>query len=540
MNSLFGSIQSSLTDTVRISLLHSITSNGKTNHIYDTFTMLLLFSVLTFIYNSFLECHFSYKSIYDKIKSCFYRKYSIKLTGKTTTSTGTYSAKSAITAMYSDDFKAIWYFIMNNICKNMSIYELREIKNVIKIRTEDDYIQHTTGLYIVSQKDHFVLDKELGIYAFTIDKNEDTNDKLIVKTEIYEITIYSYKNNTSVLKQYIQKQVERYLSELKESRSNKRFMYSLTNTDYSGRDTSSCWREDLFHSSKTFQNIFFENKDAILDKLNFFIHNREWYDTHGIPYTLGIGLYGPPGTGKTSFIKALANYLGDRHLVNMPMIRIQTKKQLNDFYYETRYSELNIIGSVGFMQKIIVFEDIDCAGDIVLERNPKKDDIKQTQSDENIDFTEIKLSDKLNHMDEEIKNTIRENIANESRKFMTKLTIPQEERITLDDILNLWDGIHETPGRVLIISSNHYDKLDAAIRRPGRIDITIELKNASRGVISDMYSHFYDKPISTDILSTITPELYSPAEIVNLYTMYRNDESGFLKRLCENQKLKII
>jgi len=44
-----------------------------------------------------------------------------------------------------------------------------------------------------------------------------------------------------------------------------------------------------------------------------------------------------------------------------------------------------------------------------------------------------------------------------------------------DDILNAWDGIIETPGRILIISSNHYEKLDPALVRPGRIDITLEL-----------------------------------------------------------------
>jgi hypothetical protein len=36
----------------------------------------------------------------------------------------------------------------------------------------------------------------------------------------------------------------------------------------------------------------------------------------------------------------------------------------------------------------------------------------------------------------------------------------EEDPITLDDIFNLWDGIKETPGRILGISSNHYDKLD--------------------------------------------------------------------------------
>ena len=154
------------------------------------------------------------------------------------------------------------------------------------------------------------------------------------------------------------------------------------------------------------------------------------------------------------------------------------------------------------------------------------------------DYTEITLSDKLNHIDDELKTTIRENIANESRKLLMKMSPNQhEDNITLDDILNLWDGIRETPGRILVISSNFYDKLDSAIRRPGRIDITLGMTNASHEIIREMFMHFYGTPVDESSLSKITPGLYSPAEITNLYIMYREDMEGFMTRLCENQKV---
>jgi hypothetical protein len=147
------------------------------------------------------------------------------------------------------------------------------------------------------------------------------------------------------------------------------------------------------------------------------------------------------------------------------------------------------------------------------------------------EYTEITLHERLNTMDTEIKTAIQKNIAEESRKLASKLTPQVEDRITLDDILNLWDGIRETPGRILIISSNHYEKLDSAIRRPGRIDITLRLDNATRAVIGEMFAHFYGREASPEDLAEIPSGVYSPAEIVNIYTQHRDNGDAFLSRL---------
>ena len=61
-----------------------------------------------------------------------------------------------------------------------------------------------------------------------------------------------------------------------------------------------------------------------------------------------------------------------------------------------------------------------------------------------------------------------------------------DDKITLSYLLNLFDGLIETPGRIIIITSNYPDKLDKAFIRPGRIDVTLELKRASVDVIYSM------------------------------------------------------
>ena len=112
----------------------------------------------------------------------------------------------------------------------------------------------------------------------------------------------------------------------------------------------------------------------------------------------------------------------------------------------------------------------------------------------------------------------------------------EDELITLDDILNAWDGVIETPGRILIISSNHYEKLDPALVRPGRIDVTLELLNASHKTISDLYFHLFNKEIDSEKLKEIKEFFYSPAELINIYITHK-EENPFIDRLLMNKKV---
>jgi chaperone BCS1 len=240
----------------------------------------------------------------------------------------------------------------------------------------------------------------------------------------------------------------------------------------------------------------------------------------GIPYTLGVGIHGPPGTGKTSFFKALANYTG-RHIVNLSFKLINKKKQLQDFYFETRYNYNNQENDIGFDKKIIIFEDLDCAGDIFLDRNIKKKKLEERKIQEVLDTTQL-LS----------------NIAQSLEKPEMMGPIPKfnEDPITLDDILNLWDGLHETPGRIIAISSNHYDTLDPALIRPGRIDITLEMKLVNRETLKEMFLHFFDVYIEESDLNLFPENVYSPAEIVNIYISCKNDPDRFMEMLLLQSK----
>jgi chaperone BCS1 len=389
---------------------------------------------------------------------------------------------------------------------------------------------NNNDVFIVSQKTPFVFNAELKIYALTkIFSEEATNDKekgTTSKIDNIEIVLYSYESSLATMKNYIDNMTTRYLETIEKNRNNKRFIYTIVKTKYE-ETRFECWKESYFETTRAFENMFFEGKNEVLEKLDFFLQNREWYYSKGIPYTIGFGLHGPPGTGKTSFIKSLAKYT-NRHIIVLSLKLIKTQRQLQSFFYEDRYNENNKRGSIGFDNKIIVIEDIDAQGDIVLDRSKKKSGVPA------IDFT--KITEKTNVGD--VIKTIMENEKEEDKKLLSTVMKPQDdEPITLDDILNLWDGIEETSGRILVISSNHYNELDPALTRPGRIDVSVEMNNASREIIAEIYKHLYEKRINTKSLSKVKQHFYSPAEIINLYLMHKNDENAFMSRLTMNKKL---
>lgn len=74
----------------------------------------------------------------------------------------------------------------------------------------------------------------------------------------------------------------------------------------------------------------------------------------------------------------------------------------------------------------------------------------------------------------------------ESRKKNDDL----KNNITFSGLLNTMDGIAHVDKQIIIMTTNHPLVLDAALKRPGRVDLTYEFKYSTKSQIKTMFERF--------------------------------------------------
>jgi hypothetical protein len=125
------------------------------------------------------------------------------------------------------------------------------------------------------------------------------------------------------------------------------------------RSTYDSWDIRTVQQVKSFDHLFFEDKQKVIDDLNKFVERRDLYVKKRINYKRCYLFYGPGGTGKSSMAAAIADHLGhDLYVINLANVK----------------SDQALIHLATEIPKksTVVMEDIDC----VLKKRSVKGDIK--------------------------------------------------------------------------------------------------------------------------------------------------------------------
>ncbi|XP_049390647.1 protein HYPER-SENSITIVITY-RELATED 4-like isoform X2 [Solanum stenotomum] len=202
------------------------------------------------------------------------------------------------------------------------------------------------------------------------------------------------------------------LKRAKEIKEEKRVV-RLHTVDYNGTDY---WSSVVLNHPATFDTMAMEPemKEELIEDLDMFVSRKDYYRRVGKAWKRGYLLYGPPGTGKSSLVAAMANYL-KFDVYDLDLREVQCNSDLRRL----------LIGSSN--RSILVIEDIDC------------------------------------------------NVGLQNRENDNDTT--EDDKITLSGLLNFIDGLWSSCGdeRIIVFTTNHKDRLDPALLRPGRMDVHIEM-----------------------------------------------------------------
>lgn len=271
-----------------------------------------------------------------------------------------------------------------------------------------------------------------------------------------EVTISCLWWNPSVLKELLREVREQYISK----DENKTIIYRGSSNNQEGTS----WTRCMARSSRPFSTVILNEKvksDLIADVTDYLDPvTRRWYSNRGIPYRRGYLLHGPPGTGKSSLSLALAGFFGLRIYILSLSSASATEENV-----ATLFSSLP-------RKCVVLLEDIDSAG---LTHTREVDADSSASEDEN-----------------EPEEPPAPPSAPGRRRRMAGPDPPQGSgKLSLSGLLNILDGVASQEGRVLIMTTNHIEKLDKALIRPGRVDMVVKFGRADNDMAASIFRAIY-------------------------------------------------
>jgi hypothetical protein len=424
----------------------------------------------------------------------------------------------------SHAYKAVIFKLMKK-CDG-SVNSIRHIRQIISFAYDhinEGIINRNIDFFVSDYGHPMLLDKDTQTYVIPSFERDNTTDRT---TDIYVLQVASKILSSSEILQLISSFQVEYLDYVKRYNKDGKLKYiSLKkfNTEqdpapiptqsgnnktpsntFSTLKRAPVWELKDFNSSKTFDNVFFQQKDSMLKQIDSFVYGEEFYSKRGLPWNLNILMYGIPGCGKTSFIKALANRL-KRHILDINLGCINTCQDFSIAFNTELFGE----DFIPTDKRIIVLEDIDSMkGDLLSNRSSSDLPLPLTSN-----LTHSSLTSNLTHSSL-TSNTSKENAL--------------EDNMNLSCFLNTLDGIHEHHGRILIATTNCPEKLDEAVLR--RFNIKVEFTYLTEQTAEQIVSNYYNTPVKLSLSGNITG-----ANLTHLCMSYQDNLEGLLDKIKSSQ-----
>ncbi|KAH9832493.1 P-loop containing nucleoside triphosphate hydrolase protein [Rhodofomes roseus] len=293
-----------------------------------------------------------------------------------------------------------------------------------------------------------------------------------------EIKICVVARNNDILKKLVLEAKREY-----EKDAVHRVHIYMADTTYGG------WRWNGARQKRPMSSIVLEPgvKDMILADCQDFLCSEEWYAERGIPFRRGYLLHGVPGrqvtcrsecrrwlisvrSGKTSLIHSLAGELGlDIYVISL------SAKGMSDNMLST------LMGNIP-SRCILLLEDLDAAFTRGVSRDDSSTGAPTSSTSTSSSTSTAKTKDDSN----------------------------DGSTLTLSGLLNSLDGVAAAEGRLLFATTNHIERLDPALSRPGRMDVWINFKHASKWQAEGIFKCFF--PAKPSPNSSLPPVAASPAK----------------------------
>jgi chaperone BCS1 len=162
---------------------------------------------------------------------------------------------------------------------------------------------------------------------------------------------------------------------------------------------------------------------------------------------------------------------------------------------------------VGLPRKcIVLLEDIDCAG---VQRTSRLDlaDSDGDSSDDNGGDEGLGSDDEPHRGGPKSKSSKGSKDKKRSNRSNDNAVSPPPRQprmsVSFSGLLNAIDGVASHEGRILIMTTNHRERLDPALIRPGRVDMQIEFGFACKATLAEIFRELYS---SVDGIDSATVE----------------------------------